>query len=78
VATAAPTLEQALFWMNIYRELLVVDETALVRMRALLADDAARGRAEVHYRPDFDLVMGEIERVRVRLDHWLSLVDRMS
>ena len=76
--TSAPTLHQALFWMNIYRDLLAVDETALQRMRILITEGMARDRGEVYYQPDVDLVMGEIERVRTRLDHWLGLVDRMS
>jgi hypothetical protein len=73
----APTLQHALFWMNIYRDLLAVDETALQRMRALIAD-GNNGRRELYYIPDVELVVGEIERVRERLDHWLGLVDRLS
>lgn len=76
--TSTPSLEQALFWMNIYRDLLAVDESALLRMRALVSDSANGDRVEAHYRPDVDLVVGEIERVRVRLDHWLTQVDRLS
>lgn len=64
--------------MNIYRDLLAVDETALLRMRALMAEDAAMARGESHYQPDVDLVATEIERVRARLDHWLGLVDDLS
>jgi hypothetical protein len=78
VETSTPTLEQALFWMNIYRDLLVVDESALERMRALLTDSTVGGRVEAHYRPDVDLVVNEIERVRARLDHWLAEVDLLS
>jgi hypothetical protein len=75
--TAAPTLQLALFWMNIYRDLLVVDETALLRMRALITD-GENGKHEAYYTPDVELVVSEIERVRERLDHWLGLVDRLS
>jgi hypothetical protein len=76
--TVAPTLQQALFWMNIYRDLLAVDEIALQRMRVLVADEMLRDRSEAYYQPDVDLVMGEVERIRARLDHWLGLVDRLS
>ena len=76
--TITPALEQALFWMNIYRDLLAVDESALERMRALIADSTNGDRVEAHYRPDVDLVVGEIERVRARLDHWLAQVDLLS
>jgi len=64
--------------MNIYRDLLAVDETALQRMRGLISDGRSKDRGELYYRPDVELVMGEIERVRTRLDHWLGLVDRLS
>jgi hypothetical protein len=77
VETATLTLEQALFWMNIYRDLLAVDENALERMRALITEGSNGDRGEA-YRPDVDLVAGEIERVRARLDHWLALVDGLS
>ncbi len=76
--TATPTLEQALFWMNIYRDLLAVDETALQRMRVLITEKPALVRGDTFYRPDVELVIGEIERVRTRLDHWLVLVDGLS
>ena len=76
--TSTPTLEQALFWMNIYRDLLAVDESALERMRALITDSTNGDRVHARYRPDVDLVVGEIERVRERLDHWLSQVDGLS
>jgi hypothetical protein len=78
VETRTPTLQQALFWMNIYRDLLAVDESALLRMRALMTEKHAQDRGDVYYIPDVELVLGEIERVRSRLDHWLGLVDLLS
>jgi hypothetical protein len=73
-----PALQQALFWMNLYRDLLAVDENALLRMRTLLLEDAASERGAAAYDEDIELVIGEIERVRGRHDHWLALVERMS
>jgi hypothetical protein len=78
VVTSSPTLQQALFWMNIYRDLLTVDEHALQRMRGLIAHGMAGNQGEDYYLPDVDLVVGEIERVRSRLDHWLTRVDQLS
>ena len=74
----ALTLQQALFWLNLYRDLLAVDENALQRMRALLLEEPARGRGEADYLVDVELVMSEIERVRARHNHWLAVVDRMK
>ena len=78
VETGPPTLQHALFWMNIYRDLLAVDETALLRMRSLMSEKLAQDRGDLYYIPDVELVIGEIERVRGRLDHWLGLVDLLS
>ena len=72
------TIQQALFWMNLYRELLAVDESALLRMRALMAAEPANGHGDLYYMPDVELVMGEIERVRTRLDFWLRHVDELK
>jgi hypothetical protein len=78
VAVDDLTIQQALFWMNLYRELLAADESALLRMRALMAAEPADGRGELYYMPDVELVMGEIERVRTRLDFWLRHVDQLK
>jgi hypothetical protein len=78
VAVDNLTIQQALFWMNLYRELLAVDESALLRMRALMAAEPANGRGDLYYMPDVELVMGEIERVRARLDFWLRHVDQLK
>jgi hypothetical protein len=78
VDAGSPTLQQALFWMNLYRELLAVDETALQRMRALILEEPARERGVANYRADVELIEGEIERVRARLDHWEALVEGTS
>ena len=64
--------------MNLYRQLLAVDESALQRMRALIVAAPPGARGDSLYQADVDLVMGEVQRVRARLDHWLILVGRMS
>lgn len=64
--------------MNLYRDLLAVDETALQRMRALILEEPARQRGAAHYLVDVELVMGEIERVRARCEHWKALVERTN
>ena len=64
--------------MNLHRDLLAADESALERMRALVAAPTARSRPQHSYLPDLTLLTNEVERVRLRLDHWLGLVDRLS
>jgi hypothetical protein len=71
---ATVSLQQALFWVKLHRELLAVQQRALWRMRALLTDDP--GSPDV-YEPDIQLVTNEIERVMDRLRHWEEVVDRI-
>ena len=78
VDAGTPTLQQAVFWVNLYRELLAVDETALRRMRALILEVPARQRGVAPYLADVELVMGEIQRVRARLVQWDALVKQAS
>ena len=70
-------LRRALFWMNLHRDLLAADESALARMRVLVAAPTARRGPQYSYLPDLALLTNEVERVRLRLDHWLGLVDRL-
>ena len=63
--------------MNIYRELLTVNEYALRRMRDLILEEPAWDRTPTHYDGDVDLSSGD-RRVRRRHDHWLGLVQRLS
>jgi hypothetical protein len=74
----SPTLQDALFWLNLYRDLLAADENALLRMRALLLEEPALERGTAFDDADVELVIGEIERVRARHDHWLALVEAMT
>ena len=70
----AGSLQQALFWMNLYRELLAADQQALRRMRSLVADYS--GPPE-QCAPDVQLVGNEIERVLDRLNYWQEAIDRL-
>jgi hypothetical protein len=66
------SLQQALFWMNLYLALLAVQQKALGQMRKLVAGHP--GRSD-QYAPDVQLVETEIERVLTRLEHWKEVVD---
>jgi hypothetical protein len=73
VVQATISLKEAQFWMNIHRNLLAVDETALEKMRALVI---ARAGSPDDYEPDIQLVTTEIDRVLGRLRYWDEMVDR--
>jgi len=69
------SLQDALSWMNIYRELLAVDEHGLQRIRAVMA--ANSGEAD-EYEADVQPIVAEIERAMVRLRYWEEIVDRLQ
>jgi hypothetical protein len=69
------SLQDALSWMNIYRELLAVDEHGLQRIRALMA--AHSGEPD-EYEADARPIVAEIERAMVRLRYWEEIVVRLQ
>jgi len=69
------SLQDAQSWMNIYRELLAVDEHGLQRIRALMA--ARSGKVD-EYETDVQPIVAEIERAMVRLRYWEEIVDRLQ
>jgi hypothetical protein len=68
------SLKLALYWMNIYRELLAVNGLALHRMRDLIAHSDWPDEHE----SDVQVVAAEIKRVRDRLAYWEDIVDRAN
>lgn len=72
---ATISLQEAQFWMGIYRDILAVDENALLKMRGLAV---ARAGSPDDYEPDLQLVMAEIARVLGRLKYWARMVDRLQ
>ena len=47
-------------------------------MRDLILEEPASDRARNYYDSDLELIFGEIDRVRVRHDHRLGWVQRLS
>jgi hypothetical protein len=70
---ANATLEQALFWRNIYTEILTMDEAVLARIHQLMASQTPEARREVEL-TNVPVVVSQVERFRVRRGIWDSLV----
>ena len=68
------SLSLALFWMNIYLEMLTVNGAALRRMRRLVALST---RDPTEYEKDTSLLVRELARVAERLAYWEAQVDRL-
>jgi hypothetical protein len=70
---AAATLEQALYWRNLYSEILTMEESVLERIRQLMAGQSAQARREVEL-TNVPVVVAQLERFRARGKLWESRV----
>ena len=68
---AIATLEQAVFWRDIYAEILVMEESVLARIRELMATQSPEARREVEL-TNVPVVVAQAERFRSRLGFWES------
>jgi hypothetical protein len=69
----AATLEQALYWRNIYSEILTMEECVLERIRQLMAGQSAQAQREVEL-TNVPVVVAQLERFRARGKLWESRV----
>ena len=63
------TLEQALYWRQIYIEILAMEVKVLLRIRQLMKGQSAEGRREVEL-TNVPVVLAQAERFRQRLGYW--------
>ena len=67
----APSLRDAVFWLNIHLTLLAANQSALRRMR-----DLASAQSEsADHEPDFQLMSDEAGRLLKRIVYWEGVVD---
>ena len=67
------TLEHALYWRQIYTEILAMEEKVLVRIRQLMITQSDEGRREVEL-TNVPVVVAQAERFRQRLGYWEARV----
>ena len=73
-ATTNP--EQALFWRNIYTEILTMEEAVLDRIRQLMATQSPEARHEVEL-TNVPVVVAQVERFRARWESGTPLSECM-
>jgi hypothetical protein len=66
---AHATLEHALYWRQIYREILEMEEKVLARIRQLMETQSDEGRKEVEL-TNVPVVVAQAEKFRQRLSYW--------
>ncbi len=66
---AEASLKQALYWQQVYVEILAVEENVLDRIRQLMAMQSEVGRREVEL-TNLPVVVAQAEKFRQRLGYW--------
>ncbi len=67
------SLAQALFWRNIYIEIVVMEEAVLERIHQLMADQSPQAQREVEL-TNVPVVVAQVGRFRSRRRIWESRV----
>jgi hypothetical protein len=71
------TLKQALYWRQIYTEILAMEEQVLARIRQLMTTQSVVGRREVEL-TNVPVVVAQAERFRRRLGYWQARVAKLN
>ena len=71
------TLEQALYWSQIYSEILGMEEKVLNRIRQLMTTQSIQVQKEVEL-TNVPVVVAQAERFRQRLGYWQERVDELD
>jgi hypothetical protein len=71
------TLKQALYWRQIYAEILEMEEKVLARIRHLMVSQSDEGRREVEL-TNVPVVVAQAERFRRRFGYWDARVVQLG
>jgi len=71
------SLEQALYWRQIYSEILAMEELVLQRIRDLMALQSPTARREVEL-TNVPVVVAQADRFRKRLGYWTVRVAELE
>jgi hypothetical protein len=66
-------LEQAVYWRQVYTEILAMEEKVLTRIRELMLTQSETARREVEL-TNVPVVVAQAERFRQRLGYWNARV----
>jgi hypothetical protein len=71
------SMEEALFWRQIYREILAMEEKVLERIHDLMAKQSPQARREVEL-TNVPVVVAQAQRFRERLGFWTARVTELE
>jgi hypothetical protein len=71
------SIEQALFWSQIYREILAMEEEVMKRIQSLMAEQSPQARREVEL-TNVPVIAAQAERFRTRLGFWKARLQQLA
>jgi len=71
------SLEQAIYWRQVYSEILAMEEKVLERIRQLMLTQSETARREVEL-TNVPVVVAQAERFRQRLGYWNTRVEDLE
>jgi hypothetical protein len=71
------SLQQALYWRQIYREVLAMEEKVMKRIQDLMAKQSPQARREVEL-SNVTVLAAHAERFRQRLGFWTARVKELE
>ena len=71
------SMDQALYWSQIYREILAMEEKVMERIQQLMAKQSPEARREVEM-SNVPVVAAQAERFRLRLGFWTARVHELE
>jgi hypothetical protein len=74
---ADASLKQALYWRQIYSEILAMEEKVLDRIHQLMARQSAAARREVEL-TNVPVVVAQAEKFRQRLGYWEARIQQLD
>ena len=71
------TLQQSVYWSEVYTEILAMEEKVLARIRELMLTQSDTARREVEL-TNVPVVVAQAERFRQRLGYWEARVEDLK
>lgn len=71
------TMEEALYWTRIYREILAMEEKVMERIQDLMSRQSPEARREIEL-TNVPVVAAQADRFRQRLAYWTTRVQELE
>ncbi|HEY8643299.1 MAG TPA: hypothetical protein VIO84_11120 [Candidatus Dormibacteraeota bacterium] len=71
------SMDQAIYWSQIYREILAMEEKVMERIQQLMARQSPQARREVEL-SNVPVVAAQADRFRQRLGFWTARVQELE